>query len=40
MAAAFYPDYDTGGVSGRLRAATGTELGDDLDPFETEFDGT
>ena len=41
MAAAYYPDYDTGGVSApRLRAAMGSEVGGDIDAFETEFDGT
>ena len=40
MAAAFYPDYDTGGASPLLRAATGLEAAGEIDPFETDFDGT
>ena len=41
MATAYYPDYDTGGSSLRLRSAmVSSDTGDDLDPFETDFDGT
>lgn len=41
MAAAYYPDYDTGSVArSRLRQATGSEGGAEVGDFETDFDGT